>query len=257
MRIKLVVAYDGTDFRGWMDHKGQRTVQGTLKEAVRRISGEESEIIGASRTDSGAHAKWQVCHFDVEKPVPPEKWKYALNKCLPHDVCILQSNQVPENFNARFMAQDRFYRYRIMVGGRDPHRERFAHFHGKPVNVELMQEAAQILRGSHDFLAFTEELESSVTNTIRELFDFQVRQVRDEVWVDVTGTAFMRGMMRRMSGAILEVGRGHRDVVEVSRLLQPEERFNYQWPVVLPAKGLCLMKIRYGRHPVDHREKPA
>ncbi len=254
MRIKLIVSYDGTDFRGWAHNKGQRTVQSTLKEAVRRISGEENEIIGASRTDSGAHAIGQVCHFDTQNPMPPDQWKKAINKVLPNDAAVLHSSQVSDSFNARFMAIDRHYRYRIMVGSRDPFREPYAFFHGKPIDINLMKEAARYLQGNHDFLAFTEELESSVTNTHRKLFSVGVKQVRDEVWVDIVGTAFLRGMMRRMSGVILEVGRGHRDVVEVSRLLQPEERLKYQWPVVLPAKGLCLMKIHYGRHPKFHKD---
>lgn len=257
MRIRLLVSYDGTDFKGWAQNSGLRTVQSTLKEAVRRISGEEIEIIGASRTDSGAHAKGQVCHFDSSIAMPPENWAYALNRALPRDLAILKSERVSERFNSRFMAKDRFYRYRIMTGSRDPHRERFAHFYGRPLDLQKMQIAASQLQGDHDFLAFTEELEPTVTNTRREMFQVQVREVRDEVWVDVVGTAFLRGMMRRMSGVLLEVGRGYRDVVEVSRLLQSEERHQYQWPVVLPAKGLCLMKIRYGRHPQDHRDKHA
>lgn len=252
MRIKLEVSYDGTDFRGWARNKGQRTVQSTLKEAVRQISGEEIEIIGASRTDSGAHAKGQVCHFDTQNPMPPENWKKALNKVLPQDLVALKSTKAADNFNARFMAIHRHYRYRILVGQRDAFRERFAHFHGKPLNLEKMQEVASLLQGDHDFLAFTEELQPSVENTRRVLYKVEVRQIRDEVWVDIWGTAFLRGMMRRMSGAILEVGRGHRDVVEVSRLLHVEERHKIQWPVVLPAKGLCLMQIQYGRHPRYH-----
>ena len=117
-----------------------------------------------------------------------------------------------------------------------------------------MQEAAARLQGTHDFSAYTEEVDLKVTNTVRTLFDFQVRQVRDEVWVDVVGTAFLRGMMRRMAGVVLEVGRGYRPVVEVSRLLDSQERNQLQWPVVLPAHGLCLMRIRYGRHPKDFRK---
>lgn len=254
MRIKLTVAYDGTDFRGWASQKGQRTVHSTLTEAVRLVSGEEIEIIGASRTDGGAHAKGQVCHFDTSCGIPVEKWPFVLNKQLPTDLAVVRASRVSDQFNSRFSVIDRHYRYRILTGSRDPQLERFAHFYGRPLNIELMQEAAKILEGDHDFRAFTEELEPTVENTRRILYSVQVRQVRNEVWVDIVGTAFLRGMMRRMSGALLEVGRGHRSVVEVSRLLQPEERLKYQWPVVLPAKGLCLMKIRYGRHPRDHRE---
>ena len=253
MRIKLTVAYDGTDFRGWALQKGQRTVRSTLTEAVRLVSGEEIEITGASRTDSGAHARGQVCHLDWDCKIPIQRLPYVINSRLPNDLAVLKAQRVGDSFNSRFSVIDRHYRYRIVTKQRDPHKERFAHFCGVKLDLEKMQQAASMLKGEHDFRAFTEELEPTVTNTTRTLFRVDVREVRNEVWVDIVGTAFMRGMMRRMSGAILEVGRGSRDVVEVSRLLQSEERLKYQWPEVLPAKGLCLMKIRYGRHPRDHR----
>jgi tRNA pseudouridine38-40 synthase len=252
-RIKLVVSYDGTDFSGWAAQSGRRTVQSTLIEAVRRVSGEDVETIGASRTDSGAHAKGQVCHFDSHVAMEPSRWERVLNKVMEPDIAIVSSEQVSEDFHSRFSVKDRFYRYRIQTAPRDPLRSRFMHTYGRPLDVEKMQEAAKALVGRHNFLAFTEELDSTVENTWRELYQVEVRQVRDEVWVDVVGTAFLRGMMRRMSGALLEVGRGYRPVVEVSRLLT-EERSNLQWPVVLPAKGLCLMRVRYGRHPKDNRE---
>lgn len=253
MRIKLTVAYDGTDFRGWASQKGQRTVRSTLTEAVRLVSGEEIEITGASRTDSGAHARGQVCHLDWDCKIPIQRLPYVINSRLPNDLAVLKAQRVGDSFNSRFSVIDRHYRYRIVTKQRDPQKERFAHFCGVKLDLEKMQQAASMLKGEHDFRAFTEELEPEVTNTTRTLFRVDVREVRNEVWVDIVGTAFMRGMMRRMSGAILEVGRGSRDVVEVSRLLQSEERLKYQWPEVLPAKGLCLMKIRYGRHPRDHR----
>lgn len=113
--------------------------------------------------------------------------------------------------------------------------------------------AGQSLVGDHDFRAFTEELDDHVENTRRIIYSLSVRFVRDEVWVDVVGTAFLRGMMRRIAGALFEVGRGYRPVEEVSRLLRDEERDQIQWPVVLPAKGLCLMRVRYDRKLRDIR----
>ncbi len=253
MRIKLVVAYDGTDFRGWAAQPGLRTVRGTLTEAVRIVSGEEIEIWGASRTDSGAHARGQVCHFDTEVGIPPEKWAQVLTRRLPNDLVVVGSGAVGSDFSARFMARDRFYRYRIGTGPRDPFRSRYVHTFGRALDVNAMQRAANHLLGRHDFLAFTEELEPTVTNTVRELYSFKVSQRRDEVWVDVVGTAFLRGMMRRMAGALLQVGRGSRPVEEVSKLLTKEGQETLEWPVVLPARGLCLMRVRYGRTPVDNR----
>ena len=256
MRIKLVVQYDGTDFSGWASQEGHRTVRGTLTEAVRLVSDEAVEIWGSSRTDSGAHAKGQVCHFDTDHGIPSEKWAEILSRRLSHDLTVTRSQEMPERFHARHCAIARHYRYRLLVGERDPQRARYVHRHYAPVDVDAMRRAARHLIGTHDFRAFTEELEPHVLNTVRTLFDVKVTPVRDEVWVDIVGTAFLRGMMRRISGGLLEVGRGRRDIVEVSRLLNPQERENIVAPVVLPASGLCLMKIRFDRALRDVRTLP-
>jgi tRNA pseudouridine38-40 synthase len=253
-RIKLVVSYDGTDFCGWAAQTGQRTVQSTLKEAVRQVSGEDVEITGASRTDSGAHAKGQVAHFDSKVAIEPEKWARVLNKVMEADVRIVSSRAAPKTFHSRFSAQDRWYRYRILIGQGDPFRSRFVHSHWKDLDLEVMRQAALALIGEHDFLAFTEELDPEIENTCRTLFGVKLSRARDEVWLDIVGTAFLRGMMRRMAGALFEVGRGHRGTEEVALLLDPRKRDSLQWPVVLPAKGLTLMRVRYGRHPKDNRK---
>ncbi|RYG33099.1 tRNA pseudouridine(38-40) synthase TruA [bacterium] len=260
-RIKLVVAYDGTDFSGWELQHERRTVRGTLTEAVRLVSDEAVEIEGSSRTDAGAHAKGQVCHFDPApggnaSRVPPERWPEILNRVLPPDLSVRSMRTVSDRFHSRFSVTSRHYLYRLHTGERDPHRSRFVHRHWDRLDVEAMREGARLLIGTHDFRAFTEELEPRVTNTVRHLFDVKVAQVRDEVRVDVIGTAFLRGMMRRMVGGLFEIGRGHRDVVEVSKLLDPQERENYDQPVVLPARGLCLMGIQYDRALRDVRERP-
>src|SRR5688572_15373393 len=153
MRIKLTVAYDGTDFCGWAAQTGRRTVQGTLREAVRRISGEDVEIAGASRTDSGAHAEGQVAHFDSEVDIEPVKWARVLNKVLEPDVRVVSSTQMADDFNSRFWAKDRFYRYRFLIGQEDPFRNRYVHAQWSPLDLEKMREAARALAGEHYFLA--------------------------------------------------------------------------------------------------------
>lgn len=255
-RIKLTVAYDGTEFCGWASQAGRRTVHGTLSETIFKVSGQSVDLIGASRTDSGAHARGQVCHFDSEVNIPAEKWPYILNRALPADLAVQRSAEVSPEFNSRFSACDRWYRYRIATGTRDPFQSRFSHDYYRPLDVNTMMEAAQHLVGEHDFLAFTEELDPAIENTRRELYRVVVSAVKNEIRIDIVGTAFLRGMMRRMSGALLEVGRGYRPVVDISRLLS-SERDQLDWPVVLPAKGLCLMKVRYGRYPRDNRRKEA
>jgi tRNA pseudouridine38-40 synthase len=253
-RFKLVVAYDGTDFRGWAAQPGQRTVQGTLKEAVRRISGEDCEIVGASRTDSGAHAEGQVCHLDSGVPIKPENWVRALNRVLPPDLRVRQCSSVSPSFHARFCALDRTYLYVLYNKEPDPRAERFSYSVERKLNLRKMQEAARKLEGTYDFKAFTEELEPDVENTTRTLFRSRISQTPNGIRLTVRGTAFLRGMMRRMAGAILEVGVGKRKPEDIEQLLDPKTRGGLQWPKVLPAKGLTLVKVRYGPHPRDIRK---
>jgi tRNA pseudouridine38-40 synthase len=252
-RIKLVVAYDGTDFRGWAAQTGQRAVQSTLTEAVRRATGEDVEIVGASRTDSGTHALGQVCHFDTDVDMEPDNWARVLNNLLEPDVAVQESSEVGSEFHSRFCAETRRYRYRISTGARDPFNARYTHDFGRPVDIRLMNQAAGAILGEHDFRAFTEELDPSVENTRRLLFQADVLEYHGkEVHIEIVGTAFLRGMMRRISGALLEIGRGHRPADEMARLLT-DGRDSLQWPVVLPAKGLCLMEVRYADPPRDCR----
>ncbi|MBX3113549.1 MAG: tRNA pseudouridine(38-40) synthase TruA [Fimbriimonadaceae bacterium] len=253
-RIKLTVAYDGTDFCGWASQAEQRTVHGTLTEGLRQVLGEDVELWGASRTDSGAHAKGQVCHFDCMHPVPVERWPRILNKILPKDISVLDARLVSNDFNSRFMAKHREYHYRILMGERDPHRMRFAHYYGRPLDVSAMKQAATHLLGEHDFLAYSQQLEGH-ENTVRTLFKVKLNQVRDEVVLQVIGTAFVRGMMRRIAGGLLEVGRGARKPEYTAQLFTETFRSGMDWPPVLPANGLTLIKVTYGRHPSDHRKE--
>ncbi len=252
MRIKLTVAYDGTEFCGWAAQAGHRTVQQVVADAIGRVSREEVEVVGASRTDSGAHAKGQVCHFDTTVPIEPAVWPTAINRVLPADVAVVWAARVSDDFHSRFCAEDRWYRYRIRTGARDPFASRYAHDHGKPLDVEAMQRAGLTLEGRQDFRAFTEELQPHIENTIRTMRRVSVKQVREEVWIEIGGTAFLRGMMRRMAGGLLEVGTGKRAPGTIPELLS-DKRSEMHWPVVLPAKGLCLMRVRYGNPPKDCR----
>lgn len=245
-RIQLVVAYDGTDFCGWAAQKGLRTVHSILTTEVRQITGEETVLVGASRTDSGAHAKGQVCHFETEVPIEPSRWATILNRKLPGDLAVVRSKQVPKTCHSRFSPLDRHYRYRIHMGVRDPERDRYTFNTWYKIDAGQIHLAAQVLQGVHDFRGFSEELEEDA-NSIREIYSIQVSQRKDEIHLDIVGTAFLRGMMRRIAGGLFEVGRGHRPAKDLKTLLNPKTRDSLVWPVVLPARGLTLMKIRYGR----------
>lgn len=254
-RVKLTVAYDGTDFCGFAPQREQRTVHGTLTEAVRRATGEELEITGASRTDGGAHAYGQVAHFDTDNPMPAEKWRLVLNRVLPEDCRIANAEQVDSDFHSRFSASNRIYQYRILLHEFDPFRKRYAHTYWKELDLERMKEAATYLVGTHDFRGYTEEVGPEVLNTVRRLHSVKVEEIDQQVSITIDGTAFLRGMMRRMAGMLFEIGRHHRPVLDAKRLLT-EERDQMQWPVVLPARGLTLMEIRYDIPGHDARTKP-
>lgn len=251
-RVKLTVAYDGSDFCGWASQTGQRAVHSTLKEGLCRVIGEEVELWGASRTDGGAHALGQVCHFDCPVSIPIENWPRAMNKLLPTDVSVLKAEAVHPEFNSRFMARKRHYRYRILQQVRDPHRTRFAHYYHRKLDLQKMQLASQKLVGEHNFLAFSQELEIE-KNMVRTLFRVSIQQKEDEIVLNVHGTAFVRGMMRRIAGSLLEIGRGQRPVEWIDELLVATDKSSIDWPPVLPACGLTLMKVSYGRNPSDHR----
>ena len=252
-RVKLVVAYDGTDFRGWAAQTGHRTVQSTLTEAVRRTTGEDLELAAASRTDSGAHAIGQVVHFDTCSKVPVDRLARVLNTRLPLDCRVQSSEAMPDDFHCRFSAYSRYYRYTIKSTNLDPFSNRKNYYFYGGLDLDSMREAAAQLVGIHDFIAFTEELEPHVKNTIRELFSIEILSNDDEIYIDIVGTAFLRGMMRRISGFLLEVGRHHRPVTDTSKLLD-HRRDHLEWSVVLPARGLCLMNVEYRFPYPDYRK---
>lgn len=254
-RVRLTVAYDGTDFCGFAPQRDQRTVHGTLTEAVHRATGEEVEIVGASRTDGGAHAYGASAHFDTLNPMPVETWRLVLNKVLPEDCRIVRSEEVAPEFHARFSATGRIYRYRFLLNEFDPFRRRYAHTYWKALDLEAMRNAAKVLVGEHDFRGYTEEVGPEVLNTRRLLKSVEVDSHGDEIHLTVHGTAFLRGMMRRMAGMLFEIGRDHRPLEDAARLLT-QERDRMQWPIVLPARGLTLMEVQYGIPGYDARNQP-
>jgi len=191
-----------------------------------------------------------VCHFDTACGIPTEKWPRVINTVSPRDIAVLRAKEAPPDFHSRFWAISRSYRYRLQGGPRDPERMRYAYYFGRPLDVRAMQEAAQQFVGQHDFKAFSQDLLPE-ENSVRTVLRIGVRQVRDEVWIDVVAKAYCRGMMRRISGSLWEVGRGKREAESIGELLREPRKKGLHWPVVLPAAGLTLMKVSYGRHPKD------
>lgn len=252
-RIKLIVQYDGTDFCGWAEQKAARSVQRTLKECIYRATGEIVELRGASRTDSGAHALGQVADFASNLPIEPSKWAQIINRVAPIDLRVSKSSLVHGDFHSRFFARSRTYRYTISELDKvDPMKSRYVYEGGRQLDLAKMRSAARHLIGEHDFRAFGEELEN-VENAVRSVLVAEIIRKGTELHIMLEANAFIRGMVRRISGGLFEVGRGHRSEGSMVRLLDTSARESEQLPVVLPARGLTLMRVQYGKRLRDLR----
>jgi tRNA pseudouridine38-40 synthase len=251
--LRLVIEFDGTDFCGWSEQPGLRTVKGTLKSCIRQVGGEDVDLRGASRTDSGAHAKGFVADFLTENPMPPQNWLVALNRQLDGDARVLKCELVSSEFHSRFYARSRVYEYRIVESEKvDPRRARYVCETWRRLDAQAMQSAVKHVLGRHDFRAFGEEL-GNMENAVREVIAATVERFRDEIRFTIEATAFIRGMVRRIAGGLFEVGYGRRSVDEFEALLDLARRDEIDWPIVLPAKGLTLLKVKYGKELRDLR----
>lgn len=241
--VKLVVAYDGTDFSGFQKQPGQRTIQGTLEEALLRLIGEPIEIHGSGRTDAGVHALGQVCHFTTQSPIPPGKYAYILRKMLPRDLIVQTSEEVPLGFHARKSAYWKTYRYQIAtdsVPGLFSRRFR-THWPGT-VDLEKMNEAAALFVGTHDFTSFCSP-KSPIENKVRTIYRFTVEPDEEGFYLEVTGNGFLYNMVRILVGTLYQVGRGQRDPAEIEAILKARDR-RAAGPTA-PPEGLILKEVGY------------
>lgn len=205
MRLKLTLEYDGTGFRGWAAQPSQRTVEGVLREAVDAVYGSWDGLAVAGRTDSGVHALGQVASVETAEGPPLERAPEALNAALPDDVSVIAADEAPGDFHARHSARARSYRYRVFRRrAPSPFESRLAWWYPRPIDRGVLDEAAALLLGEHDFRAFTP------TETQHEVF---VRNVIEARWVDhddvlafeITADSFLRHMVRTLVGTMLEL----------------------------------------------------
>lgn len=243
MRVKLILSYDGTAYCGWQIQPNGITVQQTIEEAVRKVTGEKVRVTGSGRTDSGVHALRQVAHFDTESTVPPEKFYRALNAFLPSDVKALKSEAAPEGFNACTSAKKKTYAYNLYVSEVElPLKERFSMRLDKRPDIEKMKKAAEIFVGRHDFKCFNAS-GGGARNTVRTVYGIEIVERGENISVSVTGNGFLYNMVRILVGTLLSAGYGETDCERLKRMLESGERA--LGGKTLPAKGLCLMNVEY------------
>lgn len=244
-RVKLTVAYDGTNYCGWQVQPNGITIEEVLNRAIRKLTGEEIAVIGASRTDSGVHALGNVAVFDTASSIPPERFSYALNQRLPEDVVVVESEEVPLDWHPRYQNTLKTYEYHI-INSRTviPTKRLYNAFVSFPLDVERMRQGASYIVGEHDFASFC-CIRTNAKTTVRTVTELQITQQGDEITIRITGNGFLYNMVRIIAGVLIRVGRGFYEPEKVKELLDGVERT--QGAITAPAQGLCLMEIRYGQ----------
>ena len=240
--IRLVLAFDGTAYRGWQIQKNQPTIQGLVSEAIFRITGERIKLTGSGRTDSGTHARGMVANFLTHSRMDPSKFVPALNSMLPGDIRVLSSRSAPASFHARRDARSKVYRYQIYLGPTlRPHliREYF-HF-PYPIDISKMERAALRFRGEHDFASFAKGPPGP--NTIRRIYRCDLARKGRRLYLTVEGNGFLHHMVRNMAGTLLEIGTGSMTLKEFTKLFVKRDRTLAGFTA--PARGLILLKVKY------------
>lgn len=242
-RIKLTVEYVGTDFCGWQSQKNGVSVQDVLEKAL----GDYFDlpfvrVHAAGRTDVGVHAKGQTVHFDIDRSVNTFKLCLGVNTRLPSSVAVTGAERVADDFDARFSAVSKTYCYRIYVSPvRKPTLDVNHVQVYKPLDVDLMQRAAQMLVGTHDFCTFQKQ-GSNLKGTVRTVNFFKVQEDADEISFWVNGNAFLYNQIRIMCGLLVEVGKGKFGLDDVHTMLNGK-KLTFK---TLPSKGLTLENVYYG-----------
>ena len=242
-RIKLTVAYDGTDYCGWQIQPNGITVEEVLNKALSRLTGEDSAVTGASRTDAGVHARGNVAVFDTASTIPPGRFSYAVNTLLPEDVVVVKSEEVAADWHPRYQESVKTYAYHILNREMpDPVRRKYVWHVNCPLDLEKMRTAAEYLTGEHDFKSFC-SIHTGAKTTVRTIYSMDVERSGEVITIRVSGNGFLYNMVRIITGTLVEAGRGFRQPESVKELLDADER-GKAGPTA-PAQGLLLESIEY------------
>ena len=245
-RIKITVAYDGTDFHGWQVQPGLDTIQGALEAVVASIEGKAVQVAGSGRTDAGVHALAQVAAFSIENPIPVMNLKKAMNRLLPWSIRVNEVEEAPSDFHPRFDAKAKTYEYRVLrTEVCQPFERRYVHHHPFPIDVDRMIATAPTLEGEHDFSAFaaSDEKDEAGGSKVRSIFSSRVSIEGDRLIYRVRGSGFLKHMVRNIVGTLIEVGKGNLTCADVQARLAPGCRI-LPGPTA-PAQGLFLVAVEY------------
>jgi len=242
-RIKLTIAYDGTNYCGWQIQPNGITVEEVLNKTISKLTGEEILIIGASRTDSGVHAMGNVAVFDTDTTIPADKIGIALNQRLPDDIVIIKSEEVDPDFHPRYCDCSKTYEYHIINTRIPIPTERLTnYFVSYNLNIDHMRQAASYLVGEHDFASFC-NVRTDVESTVRTIYSLDILTDGNKITIRITGNGFLYNMVRIIVGTLIRVGRGFYTPEKVKEILEAKDR--KAAGVTAPAHGLILKEIHY------------
>lgn len=244
MRYRATLAYDGTRFYGFQRQRNAApTVQGEVEAALKRISGQRVEVVGAGRTDAGVHASGQVIAFDLNWRHAPEALRDALNAALPEAIAVREVTEAASDFHPRFDARSRTYVYRLYIAPvRDPLRRLYAWHLSGELNTRAMQAAAEYILGSHDFTSFGTPPRGE--NPVRTVYEARWEACAGgEYTFTITADAFLQRMVRSLVGALVQVGQGRMTVEAFAGILAARQRGLVK--VLAPAHGLTLVSVHY------------
>ena len=254
-RIKIRLAYEGTAFHGWERQIGLPTVQGTVEDAVEKVTGETVTVTGAGRTDAGVSAIGQCAHFPMAGTLPVGDIARALNAHLPETVQIRDAAEVDDSFHARFSAQGKRYVYRIVSGSWQPPRWRSGHYFVRgALNGRAMAEAAAHFVGTRDFSSVASLIDGDKRNPVRELKRCAVMEVPADgsefgseapgkLMIVIEGRSFLYKMVRGITGTLIDVGRGQRAADSIPAMLEARDRA--EGGATAPPEGLTLEQVYY------------
>ena len=243
-RIRIDLEYMGANYAGWQVQPGQSTTQQKVEEALLKLVNHNARVTASGRTDAGVHALIQPCHADVVTRMKDEEIEKGLNALLPHDIAALKVITVESGWHARSSAKQKTYRYTILNS-----RRKSVFDHGRVwriadrLDIEVMNDAAQNLVGEHDFSSFQGAGCASVDKPVRRLLALKVTRDGKKVFITVTGSGFLKQMVRNIAGSLVEIGRGKEKPEWIIEVLQAKKRTS-AGPCA-PPEGLCLVDVRY------------
>jgi tRNA pseudouridine38-40 synthase len=245
-RIRITIAYDGTEFFGWQVQPGLPTIQGTVEAILSGIEGGRVQVAGSGRTDAGVHALGQVAAFSITNPIPVDNLRMAINRLLPPSIRVRAVEEVAPEFHPRYDAVAKTYEYRIFRPEIClPFERRYVHHHPYPLDEAAMIAAAPLLEGEHDFTAFaaTDKGDRLRHGKVRRVFSSRLERVDQRLIYRIRGSGFLKHMVRNVVGSLIEMGKGNLTSEDLVRRLEPE----CAQPAgpTAPAQGLFLVSVEY------------